>query len=536
MTKTTATTRNKPGTLRYIGYIRKSTEDAEKQVLSLQAQKEKILERFKDIEIIDILEESKSAFEPDKRPVFKQILSMLDKGEVAGIVAWHPDRLSRNEVDASAITWRLRQGKVKDLKFANFTFDNSPEGIMMLQMTMSQSQYFSAKLSKDVKRGNEQKRKNGGLTGIAPEGYLNDRIKKTIKKDPVRFPLIRQAVDLYLTGEHSVQDILRTMNDVWGYKTVKRNHVGGNQLSRTALYHIFSNIRYAGWIPETHNPELLYPANFPALMTMDEYDQIQLLLGRRGNRRFGSRKQFALRGFIRCGECDCLVTAENKTKVMADGKTKLYTYYHCTHKKKTCSQRTSKTEDALYQECVDLLDDHELIPELYEWSMDALRDLQDQELPQRQQQERMQDKAIAEVEAQLDKLLDMSTRELIDEAEFTNKNRKLKAELKQLHKQQSRVGAEIENWYDYLCDVISKLTNANYKFANGDIAVKKDIMLAIGQKPVLLDGKLQITPNEWIIPIKENAKLFRAEIKKVLTGSEQMRTELLEALRLRWYT
>ncbi len=190
---------DKTNKLRYVLYVRKSTEDEEKQVLSKDAQKDKCEEQFKNLNIVKVLDESKSAFEPDKRDVFKQVLEMLDNGEADGIMAWHPDRLSRNEVDASSITWRVRKGIIKDLKFASFSFENSPEGVMMLQMTMSQSQYFSAKLSKDVKRGNQQKRKTGGITGIAPEGYLNDRINKTVYKDPERFPLLRKAVDLMLT-------------------------------------------------------------------------------------------------------------------------------------------------------------------------------------------------------------------------------------------------------------------------------------------------------------------------------------------------
>lgn len=150
MTKVKTISPNDPSKFRYVAYARKSTEDEEKQILSKEAQKDKIKERFPNLNIVAILEESKSAFEPDKRDEFKKILEMLDKGEIQGIVAWHPDRLSRNEVDASAITWRLRQGIIKDLKFANYTFDNTSEGILFLQMTMSQSQYFSAKLSKDV--------------------------------------------------------------------------------------------------------------------------------------------------------------------------------------------------------------------------------------------------------------------------------------------------------------------------------------------------------------------------------------------------
>src|SRR5581483_8534495 len=157
----------------------------------------------------------------------------------------------------SALTWRIRKGTLKDLKFANYSFDDSPEGMMMLQMTMSQSQYFSAKLSKDVKRGNEKKRKLGGICGIAPEGYLNDRLTKTVIVDPERFPLLRKAVDLYLTGEYSVQQILELMNNHWGYRTVKRKRFGGNPLSRTALYYMLRNVRYAGWIPDPYDDDRL---------------------------------------------------------------------------------------------------------------------------------------------------------------------------------------------------------------------------------------------------------------------------------------
>ena len=110
--------------LRYVAYLRKSTEDEERQVLSKSAQKDNILKCYPDIKIVEWLDESKSAFKPDQRPQFQRILTLLDQGKVDGIVAWHPDRISRNEVDASAITWRIRQGIIKDIKLASFSFDH----------------------------------------------------------------------------------------------------------------------------------------------------------------------------------------------------------------------------------------------------------------------------------------------------------------------------------------------------------------------------------------------------------------------------
>ncbi len=124
--------------LRYAVYMRKSTEEAERQVLSLASQEDQIKAKFGDLKIVAWYKESKSAFEPDKRLKFKEMLEQIDNGKIDGIIAWHPDRLSRNEVDASAVTWRIRQMKIKDLKFASgFNFDQTPESMMMLQMTMS---------------------------------------------------------------------------------------------------------------------------------------------------------------------------------------------------------------------------------------------------------------------------------------------------------------------------------------------------------------------------------------------------------------
>ena len=523
--------------LRYIGYVRKSTEDEERQVLSKEAQRDKISERFSDLNIVDVLDESKSAAEPDKRPVFASILKMIDDGKIDGIAAWHPDRLSRNEMDASAITYRIRKGVLKDLKFASFTFDNSPEGIMMLQMTMSQSQYFSSKLSKDVKRGNETKRKNGGLTGVAPQGYLNDLITKRVIKDPVRFPLIRQAFDLFLTGEHSVQDIMRTMNNDWKYRTVERSKSGNKPLSRSTLYQIFRNVRYAGLVPDPYDQYRFYPAEFPAMITQDEYDKVQTILGTRGYPHLATRKEFALRGFMRCGECGCMITAQAKTKKLKDGGETVHRYYHCTGKRGGCSQVKTysyKKEDDLYDELNVLLDSYELTPQLEEWAMQSFREMADEESKDRTSVNIIQSATAISVESQLDNLLDMASKKLIDNNEYERKSKQLKAELKEIHEGQADTANRAENWYEFATKTFERLTNANDNFVAGGILDKKYILLSIGQNPILFEGKLQITPFEWLEPVRLNIKSIREQLDMVRTLPQQIQKAFEEAVRLNW--
>ena len=84
---------------------------------------------------------------------------------------------------------------------------------MMLQMALSQSQYFSAKLSKDVKRGLHTKIDMGiRLTRHHRVGSMTTSVLwewKTITVDKKRFPVLRKCWDLMLLGKHYTAKDLR---------------------------------------------------------------------------------------------------------------------------------------------------------------------------------------------------------------------------------------------------------------------------------------------------------------------------------------
>src|SRR3989338_6079121 len=191
--------------MKYFAYVRKSSEGEERQALSIESQKDKVREFFAHLDIVEVLVEKHSAFKPYNRPVFADMIKRIERGEATGIIAWHPDRLSRNEIDASTITYLVRTGVIHDLKFGSYYFDNSPEGVMMLQMSLSQSQYFSSKLGKDVKRGLRTKAQNGWFPAMATAGYMHDPLAekgdKTILSDPDRFDMVRKALNLVIQGE-----------------------------------------------------------------------------------------------------------------------------------------------------------------------------------------------------------------------------------------------------------------------------------------------------------------------------------------------
>ena len=76
-------------------------------------------------------------------------------------------------------------------------------------------------LGKNAKRGMLSKLDKGWFPHLAPIGYLNDTVKHTIKKDPKRFPIVREIFDMLLSGKYSRNQILDIVNNELGFRTKK---------------------------------------------------------------------------------------------------------------------------------------------------------------------------------------------------------------------------------------------------------------------------------------------------------------------------
>jgi len=124
---------------KYIAYCRKSRDEADKQILSIEAQIAELKEFAKreHLEIVEFIEEAKTAKAPG-REKFAEVIKKLEKGFANGILAWHPDRLARNSMDGGKIVYLLDTGKLVDLKFPTFWFDNTPQGKFMLTIAFGQ--------------------------------------------------------------------------------------------------------------------------------------------------------------------------------------------------------------------------------------------------------------------------------------------------------------------------------------------------------------------------------------------------------------
>ncbi len=524
--------------IKYFLYARKSSESEDRQVQSIDDQ----INRLKQVavslglDIKKVYTESKSAKKPNNRPLFDEMINKIEQGEAEGILCWSINRLSRNPIDSGKLSWILQRGVLKAIQTIERQYLPN-DNVLLFNVESGMANQYILDLSRDAKRGIDKKLNDGWLPCLAPTGYLNEKENKTIIEDPERFNLVRRMWDLMLTGNYTPPKILDIATKEWGFRTKKYKRMGGGVLSTSGIYRIFSNLFYAGIIE--HNGQE-YQGKHKTMITLEEYDRVQFLLGRKGKPRLTHKNEFAFTGAIRCGECGCLITAETKKKLIKSTKEiKKYTYYHCTHRKKdyNCTQRKVVKKEDLEAQIKRELDKCTILPDFLKWALEGLSKKNDKEIEDRTKIYEMRHKDLTQAQKELDSLTKMRYRELIDDETFLKEKDELQVKISRMKELLRETEARAEKWVELTENTFKFATYARKSFIEGGLELKKDILKALGQNPVLTRGKLIIEPNEWLKPIINGYPALEKEylrLEPIKTGNLQAKTELLGSVRARW--
>jgi DNA invertase Pin-like site-specific DNA recombinase len=510
---------------KYFVYCRKSSEAEDRQVLSIDSQTKELRElaaKLK-IEIINPLyKESRSAKSPG-RPEFTKMMERLIKGEAKGIICWKLDRLARNPIDGGSVIWAIKQNGIEIVTPAQ-TFNQQNENSILMYIEFGMAQKFVDDLSKNVKRGLKTKAEKGWLPSGAKAGYKNDKTadkgNKKLYPDPKRFALIRKAWDLMLTGTHSPMKVLRILNNKWSYRTPKHKKIGGKPMSRSQIYKTFTDPFYYG---EFEYQGIWYEGKHKKMITREEYDRVQLILGKKGHPR-PKRHDFTFTGLLRCGECDASITAEEKHQIICSSckhkfssvnkttcphcqtlildmekPTRLhYVYYHCTkRKKKTCTQKSIRLED--FEAQFDNLLERVQISETFKsWAIKHLNELSDIEIEDRNAIIKSQQSAYDDCVKRIDNLVKLKISpqntdgELLSDKEFKEQKDALMKEKNGLMSKLKGTDGRINRWIELTEQTFEFACYARHWFAAGDKETKKQILLGIGSNLELKDGIVQV--------------------------------------------
>lgn len=201
-------------TVRYALYTRKSTTSEERQVSSIEDQIDDCYEKViipSKLNIVKTYQESFSAKVADLRDGFNDMIKEIESGNIDGVVAWHPDRLSRNMKEAGAIIDLVDRGLIRDLKFSTFNFENTPAGKMLLGITFVIAKDYSDHLSESVNRGNRRAVEDGEFIGKFKHGYILDG-NRYFLPDPLNYSKVEHMFEMALGGK-SQKDIRLWINE-----------------------------------------------------------------------------------------------------------------------------------------------------------------------------------------------------------------------------------------------------------------------------------------------------------------------------------
>ena len=476
---------NKP---KYFLYARKSTEDDDKQVMSIPAQLVELREfaSRENLEILEEFQESKSAKSPG-REVFGEMMMRIEKMDGVGILAWHPDRLARNSIDGGRIIYAVDTSKIVSLRFPTFWFEPTPQGLFMLQVAFGQSKYYSDNLKQNVERGMRQKLRRGEWLTRAPFGYVNNPKTRNIEPDPVKSKIIVRAFEEYSHGTYTLVSMSQFLAD---HGVAQKS---GTPLGKASVKRILTNRAYLGFT--LHHGEY-FPGSFAPILSPTLFEAVQKRVAERAHPRHSKiAHDFPFTGLFRCGECGSMITAQWSTGRHGG----IYRYYRCTKKRGKCSQAYLQ-EETLAQQMKEQLQSVSLPEAWADYMLKKVEVFEHDEIHASGNRLGQMKEDLKTLEAKLDALVDLYLNHDIEREIYLTKKDALMRQRSSLQAKSSSARAERKNWVEPLRKWILDSKRAGFLATSENLHEMRDFLRSFGTNPALKDKTISISfcpPSEF---------------------------------------
>ncbi|MFH1971608.1 MAG: recombinase family protein [Patescibacteria group bacterium] len=477
-------------------YARKSTEDKNKQILSLQDQLNECQKIVKEQNLFLIsppFVESKTGWKSEVRAEFDKMLDLIKKGKANIIVTWNLDRIGRNGQENGAIRDLVSLGKLKVITPTN-VFDK--DNVLLSGFENLINEQYSLKLSQVIKRALRGKVERGVYPNQAPLGYINTpkRLKgaRIILPDNKRWYLCRKWWELMLTGTSNVEDTLKEINKI-GLRGKS-----GKPVSRSVAFKFFRNVFYTGNF--LFDGELFNGTHKP-MITMSEFNRVQKMINRNGIRgAYSTGMELPFMGILKCKECGAGITSERHTKTYKNGTSQTFIYYRCSKKLGPCSQGYLNANE-IEPQIIKFIQRLELHSGFGEWFKKVLRRRNKQEFDFSRKQKEFFTRRLIEIDTQKENVYGMKIDGLIDENKYQDKKRELLIEEAQLKEQQ--MASTTSYWEGVIDQAVDFAVNVSKYFSQGDNNTKNFVLKILGSNLLLNNKKIEIEPKNAFVFLKD---------------------------------
>lgn len=310
---------------RCYGYIRVSTV-RQGDGVSLDAQKEAIraFASHNEIEIIEWFEELETAAKTG-RPVFNRMISNLKKRKAEGLVVHKIDRFARNLTDYNRVIELTDRGISIFTAIESIDFQ-SRGGRLAADVQAVVAADFIRNQRQETIKGLYGRLSQGVYPFKAPIGYLDNGAGKHKTPDPQRAHLIKEAFELYASGQYSQLALLSIMQK----KGLKGGR--GGPISSSSFETMLANPFYAGIIKIKRNGQTFQGGHQP-LVSMATFDRAQAVKAGKAIKKVTAHDHIYRRLF-RCKHCNCAMIPERQKGTV---------YYRC--HTRACATKTVREAD-----------------------------------------------------------------------------------------------------------------------------------------------------------------------------------------------
>lgn len=268
----------------------------------------------------------------DERPDFQRMINDASKRQFQRVIVWKLDRFARNRYDSAIYKAKLKKSGVKVVS-ATEGISDAPEGIILEGLLESMAEYYSANLSKHVRRGQRESIINGTyLGGVPPIGYKVENKRLVI--DERTAPTIRYMFEQYAKGV-SKREIIAELN-ARGIRNKK-----GKPLTLSSMQAALRNEKYIG-IYRYNGQEVT--GGCDALIDEATFRKVQERLDKVKHAPAASKAKidYLLQGKAFCGYCGTRMVGESGRGRLGN----VYHYYACGKRKKehACTKKNEKKD------------------------------------------------------------------------------------------------------------------------------------------------------------------------------------------------
>ena len=246
----------------------------------------------------------------DKRPQFNKMIASAKQrpSPFSAVLLWKFSRFARNQEESIFYKSMLRKNGVEVLSVSEPMVEG-PFGTLIERIIEWSDEYYSIRLSGEVKRGMTEKVERGGAVSIPSFGYKIENKRYIINPDTA--PIVRKIFSDYLNGKGSME-IARKLN------ALKIKTTRGNMWENRTVDYILQNPVYIGkirWNPKRRT-QLNY--NDPDIMIVDgmhepiidkeTFNKVQELIAENKKQHLSYthskiNEEYMLHGLVKCSDC-----------------------------------------------------------------------------------------------------------------------------------------------------------------------------------------------------------------------------------------